>query len=83
MNRKNTKTSKQSCIIGKYCSFHDFVHGAEAEEIRSKLIELISKLRSYSFDREDQFVHYSHLEDLLNSIDARDSVAYLGDCGKK
>lgn len=72
---KNAK-NKQICVIGKYCSFHKFIHGKEAEELRKEITDLVNSLRG-SWDRNEQFVHYLDLEELLEKVDARDSVAYL------
>jgi hypothetical protein len=56
------------CIIGVYCRKHGFVHGAEAEELRQRLGELLN------VDSETQ--HHT-LQDVLDDVDARDSLAYL------
>jgi hypothetical protein len=56
------------CIIGVYCRKHNFVHGAEAEELRQRLGELLN------VGSETQ--HHT-LQDVLDDVDARDSLAYL------
>jgi hypothetical protein len=56
-----------SCVIGEYCRRHQFVHGSEAEELRSK-IEAILEAGAVSDQR---------LRDLLDEVDARDSLALL------
>jgi len=56
-------------IDGTYCDEHGFQHGAEAEELREGIEDLIACY-------EDE-VPTSVLEELLQKVDARDSVAYL------
>jgi len=56
----------KKCVIGEYCSKHDFIHGAEAEELRSGIERLI-----------DEGVTERGLRRLLDEVDARDSLAYL------
>lgn len=51
------------CVIGEYCRRHMFVHGAEAEELRSRL-ERIGDLPS-------------EVRRILDDVDARDSLAWL------
>lgn len=60
------------CIIGDYCQIHGFIHGAESEELRAALEKLIAEAKDQrsSLSRGD-------VTDLLNRIDARDSLAYL------
>ena len=58
-----------TCPLGTYCEEHGFHHGAEAEELRKGIEDLIACY-------EDE-VPCSVLEELLQRIDARDSVAYL------
>jgi len=56
-------------IYGVRCSEHGFVHGAEAEELRSGLEALIAENKTrFSIGR---------LRNLLDKVDARDSLAYL------
>lgn len=45
------KTKPPPCVIGKYCKDHDFVHGAEAEDLRHTFEELIrsAKLEGENF----------------------------------
>lgn len=57
------------CIMGKRCEDHECVHGSEAEELRKRIEGLI--------------VQYPHgvavekLQWVLDTVDARDSVAYV------
>ena len=60
----------KKCVIGEYCSQHGFIHGAEAEELREKLEELLKY-----YDPEDVPAH--GLRRLLEDVDARDSLAWL------
>ena len=50
------------------CSVHDFIHGAEAEELREGIEKLM--------ENEDA-VKVRQLRSLLDRVDARDSLAYL------
>lgn len=59
------------CRMGHYCSEHNFVHGAEAEELRGKLEKLINEASI------DEKVSVYQLQRLLDNVDARDSLAYL------
>jgi hypothetical protein len=49
------------CVIGEYCRTHQFVHGAEAEELRQRLEAL-----------DDPIVTA-----ILDDVDARDSLAWI------
>jgi hypothetical protein len=51
-----------------YCHEHGFVHGAEAEELRSGIEKLL---------KADPANWPMALQDLLDRVDARDSLAYL------
>lgn len=61
------------CRMGHYCSEHNFVHGAEAEELREKLEKLLVE----EVSRETRMVPAYLLQHLLDDVDARDSLAYL------
>jgi hypothetical protein len=61
--------NRPPCILGQFCSFHNFVHGAEAEELREELEKLI--------EESDKKVRVRDLEKLLDRVDARVSVAYI------
>lgn len=50
------------CIIGEYCHRHGFIHGAEAEELRSRL-ESLPELPDA-------------VRRVLEDVDARDSLAW-------
>jgi hypothetical protein len=57
-----------TCVMGKPCKEHDgVVHGAEAEELRAGLEKLVA----------EGFVTERAVTSLLDSIDARDSLAFL------
>ena len=58
-----------SCVLGKYCHKHDFVHGAEAEELRNGIEKLLVD--------HPRKVPSALLQRLLDTTDARDSLAYL------
>lgn len=59
-------------VYRQYCSTHNFVHGAEAEELRSGIEKLIEQevLRTDEGWRDA-------LQRLLDRVDARDSLAWL------
>lgn len=58
----------EPCVIGKYCHRHGFIHGAEAEELRKRIEGLIT-------GHDD--IYDSRLRDVLDDVDARDSLALL------
>ena len=60
-----------TCIIGKYCLTHQFIYGAEAEELRQRL-ELSSSEAGNVGRRTAK-----RLAALLDDVDARDSAAFL------
>ena len=59
--------SIKKCVIGEYCRRHGFIHGAEAQELRKRIEALLG----------DGEVNDRTLQDVLDSVDARDSLAYL------
>lgn len=59
-NHSESPNSSQACVFGVYCSRHDFIHGAEADELREKL----ARTRNTVVLR------------VLESVDARDSLAW-------
>jgi hypothetical protein len=63
----NTK----GCRMGVYCSEHNFVHGAEAEDLRDRLEKLIA-----TADRSRRDVATWELQNLIDECDARDSLAF-------
>jgi hypothetical protein len=64
---------KLPCVIGAHCAEHGFIHGAEAEELRSKIEKALPDIR-----RDDRAV----LQRVLDDVDARDSLAWLETKGK-
>lgn len=63
-----TPPRKLPCVIGRYCSEHGYIHGAEAEELRSKIEKALPDIR-----RDDRVL----LQRILDDVDARDSLAWL------
>jgi hypothetical protein len=59
------------------CGKHNFIHGAEAEELREGIEKLIADPTEYECGH-DLFLGVSvdDLQDLLDRVDARDSLAY-------
>lgn len=55
------------CVIGKYCRRHQFIHGAEAEELRERIEALLGT---------GEVIDHQ-LRAVLDEVDARDSLAYL------
>jgi len=60
----------QVCVIGRYCRRHGFIHGGEAEELRSKVEKILGRVRG-----EDRLSRA--IRDMLDEVDARDSLALL------
>lgn len=58
---------QQTCIIGRYCGRHGFVHGAEAEELREHIEKYIN---------EQPSARIRDIQAVLDAVDARDSLAY-------
>lgn len=72
--------SKPRCTVYRqYCMTHDFVHGAEAEELRSGIEKLIEKSSEEYFEHgvEEPMVSVTALQRLLDRVNARDSLAWL------
>lgn len=63
--------STEQCVIGVYCRRHGFIHGAEAEELRSRVERLLSN------NQIDSSVDGRELQAILDEVDARDSLAWL------
>ncbi len=59
---------KPPCVIGKRCERHDFIHGAEAEELREEL----EKVAETDEEGEGNWARR-----ILDKVDARDSLAYV------
>jgi hypothetical protein len=57
-------------VYAKYCREHNFVHGAEAEELRQGVEKLIAAAS------ETRKVSVTSLRRLLDRVDARDSLAF-------
>ena len=74
----STKKSQRPCVIGRECPTHAWVvHGGEAEELRKGLEKLRDKLETANerdFDRDDVV---NDIYRLLDSVDARDSAAWV------
>jgi len=65
------------CTVYKnYCSVHEFRHGAEAEELREGIENLLKDSDCFDKNKANKY-WIGKLRDLLESVDARDSVAYL------
>jgi hypothetical protein len=56
------------CVFGKRCEKHDFIHGAEAEELREELEK---------FAETDETGEANWARSILEKVDARDSAAYV------
>jgi hypothetical protein len=78
-------TRARRCTVYKdFCDEHDWVHGAEAEELRTGIEKLITGLQGFA-DEEDSVSALQELPDrlvddlqkLLDRVDARDSLAFL------
>lgn len=69
--------AKKCTVYNQYCYVHSFIHGGEAEELRSKIEKLIKDFRGDQRCHSDMDDLLDELEVLLEKVDARDSVAYL------
>jgi chromosome segregation ATPase len=58
------------CRMGIYCREHNFIHGAEAEELRERIEAMLQAADEDDDSREFR----SSLWQLLDNVDARDSV---------
>lgn len=63
------KPVPEKCVIGEYCRLHQFVHGAEAEELRERFEKLANG------DRRN--CKRSEVRHILDDVDARDSCALV------
>jgi hypothetical protein len=68
--------NKQDCPLLKYCSLHNFCHGAEAEELREKFTILAESLEARDDETVDADMMALDLRQILDDVDARDSSAY-------
>ena len=61
------------------CKTHGYIHGQEAEELRSGLDNILENLsvEGDEIDINDYYIRVQHLRDLLEETDARDSCGYL------
>lgn len=67
--------SRPRCTVyEQICHEHEFIHGAEAEELRHGMEMLIA--RWCSFQGNDFNFAANDLQILLDRVDARDSLAY-------
>jgi len=75
-----------SCPIrGKCCREHGFAHGKEAEELRAGVERLITLADQVEIPVEygsvlmsaERYVPVADLQELLDEVDARDSLAWL------
>lgn len=80
MSKSNDDDEK--CRFGKYCDRHNFVHGAEAKELREKLQDILADLdNAVDEDSVSSLQSFpdemlSRLEEMLEDVDARDSLAF-------
>lgn len=61
----------RGCRMGIFCSKHNFIHGAEAADLRERLEKLIAECAHATVPIQPE-----DLQRLLEGCDARDSVAY-------
>lgn len=79
MTRKESERRKQRYLESKRCPVHDYMmHGKEAEQLRSGLEEILTEWCA-SEAGSDACVEalLENLQQLLDDVDARDSLAYL------
>lgn len=78
-----TKKYKQDCRInGQRCPECEYVHGREAEELRRAIEKLIAEYQDENELLNPRIVA-DRLQNRLDSIDARDALAYLNASGKR
>lgn len=58
------------------CPEHDFIHGAEAEELREGIEGLIKRYVGEDFEEWEMRDLLGNLQELLDRVDARDSLAF-------
>ena len=69
-------------VYAGYCAEHGFTHGAEAEELREGVERILEKMPANSeLDTLEDAQHELSsmrraLHDLLDAVDARDSLAF-------
>lgn len=72
---------KSRCyMLDQGCPVHGYIHGKEAEELREGLKKLIELAQD---DADEMGVPVHAIEDMLDRVDARDSVAWLEASKKK
>lgn len=64
-----SRSSEKCTVYSSYCKEHNFIHGGEAEELRQGIERLLA-------DGEHPEELPVMLQELLDSVDARDSLAY-------
>ena len=75
---QNASHTESRCTMGHgMCPVHKFVHGAEAEELRGKIENLIRTLgrSAEGLDAVDMDLLREDLQSILDETDARDSCA--------
>ena len=74
--RSAVRKKKRVCsVYGTFCKEHGFVHGAEAEELRAGL-EGLMFARGERTREHGYAVNVVDLQELLDGVDARDSLAF-------
>lgn len=68
-------------VRANHCDEHGYVHGAEAEELRAGLEKALSNLGTDCCRHDDDLA--SEIRNLLDYVDARDSLAYCEAMAKK
>ena len=66
---------KPCTLYATYCADHEFVHGAEAEELRAGIERVIENLLTDK-NRVSRSLVVERLQRLLDKVDARDSLAW-------
>lgn len=63
------------CVIGEYCRRHGFIHGAEAEELRSRVEQILNAVDHEGDDAASELDRALRM--MLDEVDSRDSLAYV------
>jgi hypothetical protein len=65
--------TKKPCVLGEYCRAHGFIHGAEAEELRARIENVIAQAGKIDDEAREVLLM---VRNVLDDVDARDSLAY-------
>lgn len=70
---ERSSSPPQKCVVGEYCRKHGFIHGAEAEELRERVTQILDQVDHEGDDAAEALDRA--LRVMLDEVDARDSCA--------